>query len=70
MAGLAAGPSALRGDGEARQDAQLFSWSTGLCGAWGWSVAEALSAGFLEARQQTWKKRLEGESVALKAPAT
>lgn len=70
LAGFAAGLSALRGDREARQNSQLFSWSIGLCGAWGWSTAEALSDGFLEAQQQTWRKRLEGQSVALKAPAT
>lgn len=70
LAGLAAGLSALRGDREARQDSQLFSWSIGLCGAWGWSAAEAPRAGFLETQQQPWGKRLEGQSVALKAPAT
>lgn len=70
LAGFAAGLSALRGDREARQNSQLFSWSIGLCGAWAGAQLKPQVTGSLEAQQQTWRKRLEGQSVALKAPAT
>ena len=75
MAGLAAGLPVAGREREKPGKTKSFlagaiACLAGLCRAWGWSMAAAQGARFLEAWHQAWKKRLKGQSAALKALVT